>query len=393
MRPTRRFILAMMAAMIAMAIAGAAPASASSAQLCKVHTGSTCPEGQATTQIHIVNQPGTVVQMLTDLVDFLCLTVLGKAAPLALGSPQQLHTTELAFTQCGTNVSHNNCTLTVEALPLLEVLALELNLGLLSASSGVVRASCTIFGFIKIDCKYDLSTVEFEVNGGNPAKFEGEIPVGFVAGSALCPESSVLDFALASLEAAYIPSDQVIGTALCSTHSETCPEKNQVKSLHMTAPTPPILLNSVANVECEDSLVTGTVLGLGTGFSSQKIDVSEWTWEECHTEGAADNCTITNEVLPVLDLARSDLNVGSVTALSIELRVQCSILGLHEMDCVFGGEAVLDAEGALHSEGAGHGMITASKVILFELGKGEFCPGSAKWDALYEPLEHVYIVS
>ena len=36
-------------------------------------------------------------------------------------------------------------------------------------------------------------------------------------------------------------------------------------------------------------------------------------------------------------------------------------------------------------------MLTASKVVLERLEGGGHCPESVKWDALYEPLEHVYV--
>jgi len=62
------------------------------------------------------------------------------------------------------------------------------------------------------------------------------------------------------------------------------------------------------------------------------------------------------------------------------------------MDCTFVGTAQLTAEGALAAAGTGHGMFTASKVVLNRSGEGELCPESAKLDALYEPLEHLYIV-
>jgi hypothetical protein len=38
-------------------------------------------------------------------------------------------------------------------------------------------------------------------------------------------------------------------------------------------------------------------------------------------------------------------------------------------------------------------MLTASKVELEKLEGEGHCPDSVDWDALYEPLEHVYVVN
>jgi hypothetical protein len=202
-RLVKMFGLTALAAVAAMAFIGASSASAGNTQLCKVHTSTTCPAGSAATGVHFVNEG--VGFLLNNLVDVLCLTVLGQGTPLALGSPQQVHSTALNFTNCGTSASHNECVITTEVQPLFNLLHTALNVGQLTAEGGVTRVKCTVFGFIKIDCKYGTAGLEFEVKGGNPATLTtSEKEVTFLGGSALCPDESSLDGTVKTLEAAYI---------------------------------------------------------------------------------------------------------------------------------------------------------------------------------------------
>jgi hypothetical protein len=295
----------------------------------------------------------------------------------------------ISFTGCGSNSAHDNCTVTVEEQPLFHLLATEFDAGILLGLSGAVRFKCVVFGFIKIDCLYNFFGVEFGMTGGNPAHITAEgTPFEYVEGSGLCPEESSLDFLLQTLEETHI--GEASGTALCKAHSAAaCAKKDLAKSLHMVTTKPPLLLNTVANVECESSLATATVLGLA---ASQKLDVTELTWSECHTQGASDNCTVTSKSLPALGLTRTALNLGTVAVSGLKVAIDCTVLGLIELDCVYGSDVTLQAEGALHKTGTGHGLFTAAKVVLEKLEGTGHCPESVKWDASYEPLEHVYIV-
>ena len=379
--------LAALAALATLVLVGASPASVNTpTQLCKVHTSLAC-SGQATTEIHMLNEG--VGTLLNNLADVLCLTVLVNNTPLTSGKPQQVHSSGLIFQNCGTTSSHNNCAVTVEEEPLFNLLKTGLDKGVATGTNGRFRVKCEdIFGFIAIDCKYDFNEVEFPV--GTQHLTANETPIEFVAGSELCPEESTLDGLLKSLTAAYIlKGPNPPNVALCKVHSSSCAEKDLVKSLHMVTSKPPVLYNGIANIQCESSLGNATVLGLA---EVQKVDVTELAWNECHTQGAADNCIVTSKSLPTLDLSRTALNLGDATTLGLKIGIDCTILGLIELDCVYGNEVTLHAEGALHKEGSGHGMVTANKVILKKLEGSGHCPESVKWDALYEPLEHVYIV-
>ncbi len=376
MRSIRKIGLAALAAMVAMSLAGTTSASASSTQLCKVNTGLTCPGGEAATSVHMTLAPGTVGKLLA-LLNVLCLGVLVEATALGLGAPQPVHALSMSFTGCGTSSSHNNCTVTVQELPLSNLLKTGVDAGILTATNGRTRLVCTG----GIDCVFDTEGLEFAV-GGQHLTAE-ETAVTELGGKFFCPNEGTLDGLLVTLHS---PSS----TVLCKAHSsETCAEKDQVKSLHVATTKPPVLYNTIANVECASSLGAATVL---ESAEPQKIDFTELTWKGCHTQGAADNCTVTSESLPTLDLEQTALNLGTATTLGLEVGIECTVLGLFELDCVYGDDVSLPFEGALHKEGTGHGMLTASKVELEKLEGEGHCPDSVKWDALYEPAEHVYVL-
>jgi len=116
-------------AVTAMAFISAPSASATlNTLLCKVHQ-EPCPAASLPSSIHLVS--GTMV-LKTSLVTILCLGSLITGTPLGLGtapSPQIIHLTQITWTGCGTNVAHNNCTVTTIAPGLLDILRTALNLG------------------------------------------------------------------------------------------------------------------------------------------------------------------------------------------------------------------------------------------------------------------------
>ncbi len=387
MRSIGKIGLAALVVAVTMAIVGTPSASATGTKLCTTHAGLTC--GSAATAVHMILAEGTVGELLA-AIDVLCLGLLAEATALGLGNPQQIHSLTQTFTGCGTGSTHNNCTVSIPEgqQPLFHLSKTGLDEGVLLALSGQTRLLCSNIG---IDCLYDAEGMEFEVGEGHLTA--NGTNVTELGGKFLCPNEGVLDVLLETLTSTYISGEQKShsGTALCKTHSsKTCAQTDRVKSIHLATTKPPVLYNTIANVECESSLGTATVLGLS---EPQKIDVTEFTWNDCHTQGAADNCTVTSKSLPKLDLETTALNLGTVTALGLEVGIDCTVLGLIELDCVYGTEeSTMQMEGALHKEGTGHGSLTASKVELEKLEGEGHCPDSVKWDALYEPLEHVYIV-
>jgi len=97
--------------------------------------------------------------------------------------------------------------------------------------------------------------------------------------------------------------------------------------------------------------------------------------------------------LPDIEIERTKLNLGTATLLEVEFAVECNVLGLHEMDCSYGGTVSLELEGALHASITGHGMLRAGEIELKRVEEGVGCAESTKWDASYEPLEHIYVMS
>jgi hypothetical protein len=190
-------------------------------------------------------------------------------------------------------------------------------------------------------------------------------------------------------------------TALCKVHQEPCAEGNLVSSVHMIA-LDPILETSLATVLCEESLALGAVEKnektkkfLAAAPEPLGVNITELTWKNCKTTGSAtNNCTVTNLKLPLFDVLKTALNLGEATALGAEVLVKCTNIPLiGELHCVYGGASVgpFAVEGALHKEKTGHGMFTATKLTVPKI-KGTFCPETSKWTALYEPLEHLFIV-
>lgn len=181
------------------------------------------------------------------------------------------------------------------------------------------------------------------------------------------------------------------GTALCKTHEDPCESTNLVKELHAVAGTT-ILKTSILTVLCLSSLANVKVEApyLAEGTNPLGATFSELTWANCGSNKAHNNCSVTNLKLPLLDVTRTVLNLGTVNALNAEILILCG----ESIHCIYGGAEAkgFTITGALHTAEAGHGMLSASELSVPKVG-GFLCPSESKWTALYEPLEHVYVVS
>lgn len=209
--------LVTLACTAAMAIAGATPAAATqNTALCKVNTNP-CPAKSLITSIHWVNFAGSVAEIKNSIAKILCLDVLVAGTVLGLATapaPQQIHVTGFTFGKCGTTSSHDNCTLEILEVPLLELLneskpAPEEDYGTLTAASGKLKVKCTIGGFLKIDCDYKLAGMNatFAGNsGGSPATVLWfEMPFGGSESLLItCPASSSFSLVLEALEETHV---------------------------------------------------------------------------------------------------------------------------------------------------------------------------------------------
>jgi hypothetical protein len=198
MRLIKMFGLAAVAVVAAMAFVGATSASATDTQLCKVHTGLTCGEGDAVTSHHMVLASGSIGKLL-GAINVLCLSILIEATPLGLGNPQSIHTTSFTFTGCGSGSTHSNCTVTVPEQPLADLLKTGLEEGVLVFTNGQLRTQCSNMG---IDCLYDGEGMEFTV-GGQHLTAE-ETPVRELGGKFFCPNEGVVDGLFETLTDTYV---------------------------------------------------------------------------------------------------------------------------------------------------------------------------------------------
>lgn len=213
MRLIKLFGFAMLTSVIAMALIGTSIAAANDTVLCKVHELNCAPVSQVE-ELHMNNTAGTVLTVLNSVADVLCLTALLKAEVGPLGAPQALSATALTFGSCGTNAAHNNCLVGTIELPEFSLLRTVLNLGTLTTEEGIINVKCTILGFVKINCDYDLNGLAFPMEGALhkgvqtghgmlTALNKGLAPLEGLGGVA-CPTASSLDFLLEPSEHTYI---------------------------------------------------------------------------------------------------------------------------------------------------------------------------------------------
>jgi hypothetical protein len=212
MNSRRTFGLAALAALAVMASMGASTAMATgNTALCKIHEDP-CQVANQVSQVHAVS---TNFVVLNNIANVLCLEVLTKLNALKLGNPLVMHSEALVFTGCGTNAAHNNCSITTEELPLLNVLRTSLNLAEATFQAGRIRVQCTVLGSLVIDCPIELAGTElvmwgsghlpgFGDEGGQSGSGAGTTPSGF--DDVLCPEEIETDILLTALEHFYIVS-------------------------------------------------------------------------------------------------------------------------------------------------------------------------------------------
>lgn len=372
MRSSKIIGLVAVATLAAMAFVGTSTASAGSTQLCQNHTSLTCSGGTAV--VNLVNEG--VGSILSGVFNVLCLTVRATILPLGLASPQSIHTLGIEMSGCGTTSAHNNCTVTIEELPLFNLLKTGLDQGTLEATSGQIKVACPN---LSIDCKYDLAGILFSAGAQHfTAK---ETIIKELGEKITCPDEPKFDALLKTSTTSTEPS-------LCKKHSDICKTEDLVNKFTIKTTATPILLNSVDNIECTSSTGAITVLDLMVPSRPIELDVTELTWTGCKAKSSGSSCTMATEKPPTFDLKRTALNLGEVTTLGFRVGLECAAL---ELECVFEGEAVLTFEGALHQVGTGHGKLIASEDVLKKVEGGENCPETVKWDATYELSEHAYL--
>lgn len=202
MRYLKSLTLLALVCLGALALLGASSASAEfNTQLCLSPEEEVCNEPAS--EVHVVLKEGTVGKFLSDVIDLLCLEVLVLATLLELGTPHQEGHVDETFRTCGSNATHNNCTITTEEKPFGYLLRTGEKQGVLVAEGGQLRLKCTILGFIKIDCSYKAENLEVTIE--DPGIGEAtDLPIS--GGGNLCPEETYLDGEMVALEPVYIRS-------------------------------------------------------------------------------------------------------------------------------------------------------------------------------------------
>jgi hypothetical protein len=185
-------------------------------------------------------------------------------------------------------------------------------------------------------------------------------------------------------------------TTLCNINSElVCPKENQVSLFTMKAGVTKLegsngvtvlCLTSKGAAEAEEGVTLGNPL---------KLLLHELVFLNCGTGANHNDCTVTTEQFPLLEVLKLAPNLATAFVnpkLPAKVHVVCGGF----IDCTYSEPAAgksFEIEGALHTEGAGHGMLTANELEVKKLEGGFLCPKASKWTALYEPLEHLYIRS
>jgi hypothetical protein len=178
-------------------------------------------------------------------------------------------------------------------------------------------------------------------------------------------------------------------TALCKEASANlaCPAGQLTTEFHLAAKNTKVL-TSVANFICAETLLKGTVLGLAKAPEPQVGHLTEFTFKECKTESGT-TCNFHSVLLGLILILKTGQDVAKVEFDNTSLEYECGIY----IDCAYGGEPILQALSASLPTHAG--LLHANGVVLGEdpAHSDGICPSVAKWDALYEFLEDVYIRS
>jgi hypothetical protein len=199
--------------------------------------------------------------------------------------------------------------------------------------------------------------------------------------------------ALAAVASMAFASSAMAGnTALCTKYEEPCAAANLVKSMHMelTAGTGWKLKGSNPHLLllCLKVLVSSTIGGLGNPQEFR----ANLTYEECGTNSAHNNCTVTETQGFSGTVLREALNLGTLKANAANagaMLVKC--LGIHcEYDLAGLAFAMIGAGGE-----AGNGMVNlAGTKLAKHIGSLLLCPATSEiTEGLPEPLSATYVMT
>jgi hypothetical protein len=169
-------------------------------------------------------------------------------------------------------------------------------------------------------------------------------------------------------------------TSLCRGNEEPCPAMKQYAAIHAIALNP-VIKTSVNEITCEKSLLSATLLALGT---PQIGHIQELTWTNCE-EGEEEPCEVISLAVGLIDFLKIAAALATARLLNTQYLIECEET---PFDCIYGGEPVFHALGAALP---GHaGLISANELTMPKVG-GFLCPVNNKYTANYEFLEDVFI--
>lgn len=370
MKPIGKLGLAVIAAALGLAVAGAPSAMAESTTFC-AKDGSAC----GLSHVHFATLAGKKAKLLTSIANVEC-DVMFLGAVGQLGSPMLIEG-NFTYLNCG------SCTVTEAS----ESTVLEVS------RTGHETAEVTSEGEFHVACKFLncfyngeelLGTVKgpllsTEINGEVSIQEQTARKVKGL----FCPSTSKLDIKLTTEIAPRFTKTESGATVLCDTDpgtgsSEVCPANHLLTSIDQQTllGADAKLLTSSGTVECEVNL-----LGLTVGESGTPLEIiGSFIYSGCG------KCTVTEEGGPyVLTFTKLGHETADVKGKG-ELHVFCE----GSIDCVYNAERLEGtAKGPLLS-GEANGEISFQEKEL-EKVKGTLCPTTAKLDLVLTTPSGPYI--
>jgi hypothetical protein len=376
----KRFIFAVLAAPIAMALLSTSSAMAESTALCKADEG-TCAAGNQVSHVHETTPVGSKARLLNSINTNRIYhvheaTSVGKKAHLltSIGTvecdalflgdgPKEQFLGNFTYTNC--KLGGSNCSTTEENGPAAIADSGEGHETAIVTEEGLVYVVCSGF----IDCSFDgiglLGTAKgslLSVLANGEVVLLGQ-SVSKEVGGFLCPKTSKLDITTTPLEATYIAEPTESTAELCKEDpgaEESCP------------------LGEGIVVECDTLFLGDATSTLATPLTIK----GKFTYSNCNHE-----CVVKEENGPTeIKVEKTATEEASVTGQGL-VHVVCSGF----IDCSYNGTNLLGTgKGSLVSTQA-NGEVTLTEQATTKEAGGLLCPKTAKLDITTTPLVKTYI--
>jgi hypothetical protein len=171
-------------------------------------------------------------------------------------------------------------------------------------------------------------------------------------------------------------------TQLCNSHAFlTCGKGEAAKTLKIVGAEAGVFLGVSLNVKCDTIEGSGDVL---PAANPQPIHVEGLNFASCETSDN-DACIVLVLQQPLANLNKTGLNLGTLTAASGRVHVECEdIFGSLDIECEY------DLAGFQFAVGAQH--LDADKTPLNEIGSDFLCQHEPTLDLLLKTTESRYVL-